>query len=93
MDGTNTLIGSIEKALAELVGSGMVPPLVFAAVSQDGDFLVIRCQEGADGNLRYQPIAMRSEAPGACIPINGMVVDQSGRAAHLVIGSDATTVH
>jgi len=96
LDDIDIIIKSIEGALEKLAAGGMTPPFVFVAASRHGDLFAVRCRQGEDGRLSYEPLAVRSETPGSCLPVTCMVIDRAGRAARLVIragGAGEATFH
>jgi hypothetical protein len=79
----------IREALRQCVEQGMQPPLILCVVSPNGSVMVMR----TDGE-HPEILAEHTESAGFPTPINCMVVDRTGAAAHITIEpSGATTFH
>jgi hypothetical protein len=78
----------IVGALNWCLESGMSFPMTLVLVSRTGDVTVVRSTgPGATGELTVG----RVEAPGMTFPINGLVMDEAGGAAHVRMGADGLT--
>jgi hypothetical protein len=79
----------IREVLRQCVQQGMQPPLILCVVSPNGSVMVMR----TDGE-HPEILAEHTEGAGFSTPINCMVVDRAGAAAHITIEpSGATAFH
>jgi len=79
----------LRQCLEQCLEQGMQPPLILCAVSPNGSVMVMR----TDGE-HPEILTEHTEGAGFSTPINCMVVDRAGAAAHITIEpSGATTFH
>src|SRR5215471_15692582 len=79
----------LRDVLRQCVEQGMQPPLILCVVSPNGSTMVMR----TDGE-HPEILAEHTEGAGFSTPINCMVVDRAGAAAHITIEpSGATAFH
>jgi len=79
----------LRDVLRQCVEHGMQPPFILCVVSPNGSVMVMRT-DGAHPEI----LAEHTEGAGFSIPINCMVVDRAGAAAHITIEpSGATSFH
>jgi hypothetical protein len=79
----------LRDVLRQCVEQGMQPPLILSVVSPNGSTMVMR----TDGE-HPEILAEHTEGAGFSTPINCMVVDRAGAAAHITIEpSGATAFH
>jgi len=79
----------LRQCLEQCLEEGMQPPLILCVVSPNGSVMVMR----TDGE-HPEILTEHTEGAGFSTPINCMVVDQAGAAAHITIEpSGVTTFH
>jgi len=79
----------LRDVLRQCVEQGMQPPFILCVVSPNGNVMVMR----TDGE-HPEILAEHTEGAGFSTPINCMVVDRAGAAAHITIEpSGATAFH
>ena len=74
------------NALSNASSKGMQPPLILCVVSPNGSVMVMR----TDGE-HPEILTEHTEGAGFSTPINCMVVDRAGAAAHITIEPSGTT--
>jgi hypothetical protein len=88
------LVKAISSAVTECVERGMQPPFTMCCVSQNGSVQVVRYTL-ADASRALDPslIVNHEVPPGFTLPVNIMLVDRLGEAAHIRIAQSGTTFH
>ena len=91
-----TLPNRLAEVLTECLNTGMVPPFIVASISPNGGVYVMR-YVAAESGLKAEPLVVKVEPlaehavePGLLLPINIMIVDQTGEAARVVINQTGT---
>lgn len=84
---TGALSRGIGEALKDCLERGFVPPLHAAIVSADGSALVMRYVRAGQG---MEPSVLAKHYEGDLIeaPVNIMITDARGEAAHLVLSKE-----
>lgn len=82
--GTGALSRGIGEALKDCLERGFVPPLHAAIVSADGSALVMRYVQVGEA-MKPSVLAKHYESDLIEAPVNIMIIDARGEAAHLVL--------
>jgi hypothetical protein len=86
------LAGQMTEALKHCLSIGMVLPFIVSTVSPNGSVYVIRYVE-AGKDLRAEPLALHTEESGFALPVNIIIVDQTGQAVLVAINQAGMTFH
>jgi hypothetical protein len=73
-------------ALAQLRQEGFAPPLYCAFIDRQGSTVCGRYEDRGRRGLSFTIVASHMAAPHVELPINMMLVDQHGEAAHVALG-------
>jgi len=76
----------LREVFMQCIEQGMQPPLILCVVSPNGSVTVMRT-DGEDPEI----LSEHTEGAGYSTPINCMVVDRAGAAAHITIEPSGTT--
>jgi hypothetical protein len=74
--------GILNQLLSTCLERGMVLPFISVVASANGSIFAVRYVQAADG-LEPVRLTQHLEAPGFTLPINIMIMDQTGEAARI----------
>ena len=93
MDGMGGLTSFLGSALKTCLARGMELPFVCVAAAVNGSVLAVRYDQADDG-LRATPLAEHFQEGVFIVPINMMIMDQTGEAVRIKIDHEgAVTYH
>jgi hypothetical protein len=88
-DDLGMLPGILGAFLQTCLDRGMVLPFVCVTAAANGSIFAVRYVQAVDG-LEAAPLAQHVEGPGFTLPINIMIMDQTGEAARVKLETTGT---
>jgi hypothetical protein len=88
------LTQTLGRALEHCREIHMVLPFIATVVSSNGCVFAVRYENDPDAEgLRAAPLAEHTEGPGFILPINIMIMDQTGEAIRVAITAAGEAYH
>jgi hypothetical protein len=84
------LTQALSVALKHCLGNGFVRPLHIAAIAVNGAVTVFRYEVDGDQQTIKPLVEHRAKNGALVLPVNIIVTDARGEAAHMVIRADGT---